>query len=203
MFYVRPIARDDLPALLSLSERTGTGLTSLPANAARLEHRIERSLASFAGTATQADACYVFVLIDDAKLEWFDEQGNKVEKSCTGTVELAENHLSTDFWLPKRLEPTPGSPEASDPAVLAKLDEHRAHCQDWKGRAEKFEVSMEGLPTSPIKKGDVSLSITQEKVVLESPALRCEQELWRALQMLRTCTKRQSCSMSMPGPRAR
>ena len=57
MFYVRPIVRDDLPALLALSERTGTGLTSLPANAARLEHRIERSLASFAGTTTRGDAC--------------------------------------------------------------------------------------------------------------------------------------------------
>jgi len=64
MFYVRPIAREDLPALLALSERTGTGLTSLPANAARLEHRIERSIASFAGSASQADACYVFVLVD-------------------------------------------------------------------------------------------------------------------------------------------
>ena len=64
MFYVRPIAREDLPALLTLSERTGTGLTSLPANAGRLEHRIERSLASFAGTASKADACYVFVLVD-------------------------------------------------------------------------------------------------------------------------------------------
>ena len=64
MFYVRPITRDDLPALLELSERTGTGLTSLPANAARLEHRIERSLASFAGTAAKGNACYVFVLVD-------------------------------------------------------------------------------------------------------------------------------------------
>src|SRR5258708_31217230 len=66
MFYVRPIARDDLPALLALSERTGTGLTSLPANTERLAHRIERSLASFAGTAARADECYVFVLVDDA-----------------------------------------------------------------------------------------------------------------------------------------
>jgi|SRR5689334_5850351 len=66
MFYVRPIARADLPALLALSERTGSGLTSLPANAARLQHRIERSLASFAGAATKAEACYVFVLVDGA-----------------------------------------------------------------------------------------------------------------------------------------
>lgn len=66
MFYVRPIAREDLPALLALSERTGSGLTTLPANAGRLEQRIERSLASFAGSAARADACYVFVLIDGA-----------------------------------------------------------------------------------------------------------------------------------------
>ncbi|HEV2976542.1 MAG TPA: arginine N-succinyltransferase [Casimicrobiaceae bacterium] len=66
MFYVRPIAREDLPALLALSERTGSGLTSLPANADRLAQRIDRSLASFAGAAAKADACYVFVLVDDA-----------------------------------------------------------------------------------------------------------------------------------------
>ncbi len=64
MFYVRPIAREDLPALLTLSERTGAGLTSLPANAERLEHRIARSLASFAGAAAKAEACYVFALVD-------------------------------------------------------------------------------------------------------------------------------------------
>ncbi|HVP89197.1 MAG TPA: arginine N-succinyltransferase, partial [Casimicrobiaceae bacterium] len=64
MFYVRPIAREDLPALLSLSERTGAGLTTLPANAERLTERIERSLASFARKSTKADECYVFVLGD-------------------------------------------------------------------------------------------------------------------------------------------
>src|SRR5215472_9688383 len=63
MFYIRPIAREDLPALLSLSERTGSGLTTLPANAERLESRIKRSIASFAGRASKADECYVFVLV--------------------------------------------------------------------------------------------------------------------------------------------
>jgi arginine N-succinyltransferase len=66
MFFVRPIARDDLPAVLALSERTGTGLTTLPANKERLSGRIDRSLASFAGAAERADACYVFVLVDAA-----------------------------------------------------------------------------------------------------------------------------------------
>src|SRR5438067_4221895 len=64
MFFVRPIARDDLPAVFTLSERSGAGLTTLPANRKRLSERIDRSLASFTGTADRGDACYVFVLID-------------------------------------------------------------------------------------------------------------------------------------------
>lgn len=66
MFFVRPIARDDLPAVLALSERTGAGLTTLPANRERLASRIERSLASFAGNAGRSEACYVFVLVESA-----------------------------------------------------------------------------------------------------------------------------------------
>jgi arginine N-succinyltransferase len=64
MFVVRPIARDDLPAVLALSERTGAGLTTLPASRERLAERIDRSIASFAGTAARADACYMFVLAE-------------------------------------------------------------------------------------------------------------------------------------------
>jgi len=64
LFFVRPIARDDVAAVLALSERTGAGLTTLPANRERLASRIERSLASFAGTAKRADECYMFVLAD-------------------------------------------------------------------------------------------------------------------------------------------
>lgn len=66
MFFVRPIARDDLPAVLALSERTGHGLTTLPANRDRLASRIDRSVASFAGTASRAEECYVFVLVEAA-----------------------------------------------------------------------------------------------------------------------------------------
>ena len=64
MFFVRPIARDDLPAVFTLSERSGAGLTTLPANRERLSARIDRSLASFAGSADRGDACYVFALVD-------------------------------------------------------------------------------------------------------------------------------------------
>jgi len=66
VFYIRPIARNDLPEILALSERTGTGLTSLPADNERLASRIARSLASFAGEADIADACYMFVLVESA-----------------------------------------------------------------------------------------------------------------------------------------
>jgi arginine N-succinyltransferase len=69
MFVVRPIGRDDLPAVLALSERTGSGLTTLPANQERLGSRIERSIASFAGTASRADECYMFVLVDSNHVE--------------------------------------------------------------------------------------------------------------------------------------
>lgn len=64
MFHIRPIARDDLPTIFALSERTGTGLTTLPADRGRLAARIERSLLSFAGAASAAEACYVFVLVE-------------------------------------------------------------------------------------------------------------------------------------------
>ena len=66
MYVVRPIARDDLPGVLALSERTGTGLTTLPADRNRLAQRIERSVASFAGAAPRQDECYMFVLVDSA-----------------------------------------------------------------------------------------------------------------------------------------
>src|SRR5437667_460959 len=66
MFFVRPIARDDLPAVFTLSERSGAGLTTLPANRERLSERIDRSLASFAGTADRGDTCYVFALVDSS-----------------------------------------------------------------------------------------------------------------------------------------
>ena len=67
MFVVRPIARDDLPAVLALSERTGTGLTTLPASRERLAERIDASIASFAGRSPRADECYMFVLEDGSR----------------------------------------------------------------------------------------------------------------------------------------
>lgn len=64
MSTIRPIQMADLPAILALSERTGTGLTTLPANRERLQDRIDRSVKSFAKNISRAEECYVFVLID-------------------------------------------------------------------------------------------------------------------------------------------
>jgi hypothetical protein len=119
------------------------------------------------------------LLIDDAKVV-YEGDDLKIEIECAGTIELEDGWLSSDFWLPRRFEPVPGGAEL-DEIAKQKLDEHREGCEAWDGRAHKFEVSMEGLPKAPIKKGEVSLAIGTDKpdmVVLDSPALRCEQELW-------------------------
>jgi arginine N-succinyltransferase len=67
---IRPIARGDLPALLSLAAKAGVGMTTLPNDEGELTKRIEASLASFAGTADKRDEMFVFVLTDgpDGKL---------------------------------------------------------------------------------------------------------------------------------------
>jgi len=74
MLVVRPIARDDLPAVLALSEHTGSGLTTLPASREPLAERIDRSIASFAGEVPRSEACYVFVLVDRSH----DDAGGRV-----------------------------------------------------------------------------------------------------------------------------
>ena len=62
---VRPVQGSDLPALMTLARRAGPGFTSLPANDARLAHRIRWAQRTFAGQVERADADYLFVLEDD------------------------------------------------------------------------------------------------------------------------------------------
>jgi len=61
---VRPVTATDLPALLKLAASTGAGLTTLPADEARLSHRVEWACKTFSGEAERADADYLFVLED-------------------------------------------------------------------------------------------------------------------------------------------
>jgi arginine N-succinyltransferase len=121
MFYVRPIAREDLPELLVLSERTGSGLTTLPANAERLAQRIERSLASFARTAVTADACYVFVLVDS------DSGGVVGISAIEAAVGLAEPwynyHVGTQVHASRELNVYTASP------TLFLTNDHTGHSE--------------------------------------------------------------------------
>lgn len=62
MGIVRPVTPKDLPALLQLAEKTGGGLTSLPADEQTLSARIERSIATWRGDHPLSQQGYVFVL---------------------------------------------------------------------------------------------------------------------------------------------
>ncbi|MBD9654392.1 arginine N-succinyltransferase [Pseudomonas sp. PDM12] len=62
---VRSVRASDLPALIDLARSTGTGLTTLPANEARLAYRVGRAEKTFAGEAERGDCDYMFVLEDD------------------------------------------------------------------------------------------------------------------------------------------
>ncbi|TBU93957.1 arginine N-succinyltransferase [Phytopseudomonas dryadis] len=62
---VRPVRTADLPALIDLARSTGTGLTSLPANEARLAYRVGWAEKTFRGEAERGDCDYMFVLEDD------------------------------------------------------------------------------------------------------------------------------------------
>ena len=96
MFFVRPIARDDLSAVLALSERTGTGLTTLPANRERLLQRIDRSLASFEHATDKASACYMFVLAEGGGVEAERVVGISAIEAAVGLKEPWYNyHVGT------------------------------------------------------------------------------------------------------------
>lgn len=62
---VRSVRAGDLPALIDLARSTGTGLTTLPANEARLAYRVGRAEKTFRGEAERGDCDYMFVLEDD------------------------------------------------------------------------------------------------------------------------------------------
>ena len=121
MFYVRPIARDDLPALFALSERTGMGLTTLPANAERLASRIERSLESFASRASSAEACYVFVLVDGSTNAI---AGISAIEAAVGLAEPWYNyHVGTQVYASRELKVYTAAP------TLFLTNDHTGHSE--------------------------------------------------------------------------
>ncbi|WP_421672306.1 arginine N-succinyltransferase [Raoultella terrigena] len=66
MMVIRPVEQGDLAGLLTLAGETGGGLTSLPADAATLAARIERSQKTWRGELPKGEQGYVFVLEDTA-----------------------------------------------------------------------------------------------------------------------------------------
>lgn len=118
------------------------------------------------------------LLIDMAKIRGESDEGEAEEYTCDGKLTLAEGRLSSDFWVPAAMVPAEGSEEAKDPLRVAELEHHRQQCDAWDGGATKNVVRLDELPKVPIRAGELSLSVSETGVVLDSPDLRCEQELW-------------------------
>ncbi len=64
MMFIRPIQGEDLPALLSLSEKTGAGFTSLPNSEKHLKKRIDRMINTWNDTNPLSEKGYLFALVD-------------------------------------------------------------------------------------------------------------------------------------------
>ncbi len=106
---IRPISRDDLPALLALAASTGVGVTTLPANEERLSRRIEGAVRSLTSALPLAESGYVFVLEDD-------DQNHEVVGICgieaaVGLVEPWYNyrvglavHASSEIGMYRQLQ---------------------------------------------------------------------------------------------------
>ena len=118
------------------------------------------------------------LLIADAKVVRHDEGGATTEFACSGKLSLDNNRLSADFWVPARLVPEVGSEDAEDPEKQEALAVNERACDDWDGHANKWIVRLDNLPKQPIASGDVKLEVSETRVVLDSPDLRCEHELW-------------------------
>ncbi|MFI0471940.1 arginine N-succinyltransferase [Halomonas sp. HMF6819] len=97
MRIVRPVAMTDLDALMALAENAVPRLTNLPANRARLEERIARSLEAFAREAEfPGDEHYMFVL-EDTGAE------NEAER-VLGTATIRAQAGATDAYYTYRQE---------------------------------------------------------------------------------------------------
>ncbi|MFW1678277.1 arginine N-succinyltransferase [Pontibacter sp. JAM-7] len=67
MYYIRPIAKDDLDILCHIARESGPGFTSLPANPELLESRINLSLEAFSSNSNQTtNHSYLFVLVEQS-----------------------------------------------------------------------------------------------------------------------------------------
>lgn len=67
MMTIRPVEAGDLMDIMSLADKTGAGLTSLPTHRDVLAARIDRSLRTWQGAAERAEQGYLFVLEDSER----------------------------------------------------------------------------------------------------------------------------------------
>ncbi|WP_213994171.1 arginine N-succinyltransferase [Sodalis sp. dw_96] len=67
MMTIRPVETGDLMDILSLADKTGAGLTSLPTHRDVLAARIDRSIRTWQGTAERGEQGYLFVLEDSER----------------------------------------------------------------------------------------------------------------------------------------
>lgn len=64
MLLIREVTQNDLPALMDLSQQTGSGMTSLPAHEGVLQTKITNSIASFSGKIHLDEKTFLMVLED-------------------------------------------------------------------------------------------------------------------------------------------
>ena len=66
MLVIRPIEQRDFPTLKQIAIESGHGFTSLPVNDEMLQHKIDHSIASFAGRPAGRGECLYFFVAEDS-----------------------------------------------------------------------------------------------------------------------------------------
>ncbi|MEO1101321.1 MAG: arginine N-succinyltransferase [Pseudomonadota bacterium] len=66
-YVMRPSRSDDFDALMELAELSGPGFTSLPVNEERIEGRLEKSTAAFAGNLPRPEYGKYLLMMEDAE----------------------------------------------------------------------------------------------------------------------------------------
>ncbi len=121
---IRPIHEKDLDALFLLAEKTGAGLTSLPADKKLLEKKIQNSIDSFKIKPSRpGDQSYLFVLESAGKI-----LATSAIKACIGGFEpfysyetKTASHKSEQLQIDKEVEYLQLKAEHDGPSLLGTL----------------------------------------------------------------------------------
>lgn len=123
-FLIRPVRENDLESIFALAEKTGAGLTSLPADKNLLEKKIQKSINSFKIEPLRpGDESYLFVL----------ELGGKIVatsaiKACIGGFEpfysyeiKSARHISKELDVDKEVQYLQLKKEHDGPSLVGTL----------------------------------------------------------------------------------